>query len=392
MSPIRRARERQYDPQGANNPNIDGQDNSMNAWLDAQLNTESFDEEEISQVRYAKRNSDNNRFYNTDDAPIRGPRASDRATLNEHTRDIAYELAENNNINICSRTGVRSMEQLRRDDRPPHRRNLVVEPREPAYIREEPAPRVRSTVTQVNRNRRRAEPEPRSVPSEMPVISQQDYLSDQYDEIDQYYQNQQRENNTGSPYQGISGRMHVSDTSELAQQEYNMSSPDRYYRSHSPHPYSTQRNASRGRETERRTEQPQHLSAYKRGFRDAQQAIHRQNRNAQPMEQQIRQPSSNVGQRQRSGQCYDSSSSSDSNIRRSHMRKLKSGINAKPTSGVQDQLRYPHYSLRQLPGFIGLYVDFHQLSYDQLIVGEMATINGLINSQERIGRMRLLHE
>ena len=97
----------------------------------------------------------------------------------------------------------------------------------------------------------------------------------------------------------------------------------------------------------------------------------------------------------RSGQYYDSSSSSEMEscaalVPRKIVKKLKSGISAKPTTNVQEQLRYPHYSLGQLPGFKGLNIQYHQLSYDQFIAGKMSTILRTSDSQEQDGHIQLL--
>ena len=53
-------------------------------------------------------------------------------------------------------------------------------------------------------------------------------------------------------------------------------------------------------------------------------------------------------------------------------------------------MRYPHFSLGQQPGFIGLNLQFHQLSYEQFVAGELATILSTRNKREREGRIDLL--
>ena len=72
-------------------------------------------------------------------------------------------------------------------------------------------------------------------------------------------------------------------------------------------------------------------------------------------------------------------------------RKIRSGISAKPTSSVREQLRYPHFSLGQVSGFIGLNLQFHHLSYEQFIAGEMETIISTSDQCERKGRIELLN-
>ena len=71
---------------------------------------------------------------------------------------------------------------------------------------------------------------------------------------------------------------------------------------------------------------------------------------------------------------------------------MKSGINAKLTSNVKDQLRYLHFSLGQISGFIGSNLQFHQLSYEQFIAGELTTIVNSYDPNERNGRVELLQK
>ena len=73
LNPVRRARSLFTPADGSNNPNIPGEDNGNNAWMDAQLNREELDREAITTARYAKGNSDTSRYYNIDHVPIRGP-------------------------------------------------------------------------------------------------------------------------------------------------------------------------------------------------------------------------------------------------------------------------------------------------------------------------------
>ena len=93
-----------------------------------------------------------------------------------------------------------------------------------------------------------------------------------------------------------------------------------------------------------------------------------------------------------SGQSYDEEYDTDSSNdrRRRGKRSLKSGINAKPTSSVQVQLRYPHFSLGQTSGFIGQNIMFHQLTFDQFVAGELTTITNTLDNAERQGRLKLL--
>ena len=36
---------------------------------------------------------------------------------------------------------------------------------------------------------------------------------------------------------------------------------------------------------------------------------------------------------------------------------------------MREQLRYPHFSLGQVSGYIGLNIQFHNLSFDQFVAG-----------------------
>ena len=89
---------------------MDGQDNGLNAWLDYELNKSDMDEEFQHDVVYAKRNSDNNKFYNIDDVPIRGPPRDDDdiksvISLKEAT-ETANALLNEDDLFICRNTGI----------------------------------------------------------------------------------------------------------------------------------------------------------------------------------------------------------------------------------------------------------------------------------------------
>ena len=101
----------------------------------------------------------------------------------------------------------------------------------------------------------------------------------------------------------------------------------------------------------------------------------------------------NYYRRRNTGRYLDScsSSSDDSIVYKSKTKKIQSGINAKLSSSVQEQLHYPHFSLGQVSGFIGLNIQFHQLTFEQFIAGELETIHTCENTVEREGRIDLLH-
>ena len=110
LNPLRRARQSFTTQDGANNPNIDGQDNGLNAWLDYNLNTTELDDEIKHDVIYAKKNSDRNRCYNIDDIPIRGPPRDEddiRSVISiTDATNLANELLDDTNLYICRNTGM----------------------------------------------------------------------------------------------------------------------------------------------------------------------------------------------------------------------------------------------------------------------------------------------
>ena len=69
---------------------------------------------------------------------------------------------------------------------------------------------------------------------------------------------------------------------------------------------------------------------------------------------------------------------------------MRSGINMKPNSNVREQMRYLHFSLRQISGYIGQNLQYHHLTFEQFIAGELYTINSVQSMEERIGRTELL--
>ena len=94
-------------------------------------------------------------------------------------------------------------------------------------------------------------------------------------------------------------------------------------------------------------------------------------------------------QKRNRGTCnIDTSSESDDGNR----KKIKSGINAKPTSNVKEQLKYPHFSLGQMSAFIGQEIKFHNLSYEQFVAGELTTIATCDDFKEIAGRTSLLQQ
>ena len=94
---------------GSNNPNIPGQDNGLNAWMDANLNQHEVVESLQIDANYAKRNSDQNRCHDIDDIPVRGPPTSATLPMDisvEQATATANMLLNQNNLYICRKTGM----------------------------------------------------------------------------------------------------------------------------------------------------------------------------------------------------------------------------------------------------------------------------------------------
>ena len=109
LNPLRRARRKYVSTDGMNNPNILGQDNGANAWLDAQLHKDEVDRKFQNETRYAKFNSDHNRCYRINDIPIKGPPSVEEipSDLSENeVLNIAQELMNKDNLYYCRNTGM----------------------------------------------------------------------------------------------------------------------------------------------------------------------------------------------------------------------------------------------------------------------------------------------
>ena len=109
LNPLRRAQRMHTSPSGHNNPNVPGQDNGMNAWMDAQLNREELDHDMHNEARYAKRNSDYNKCYDIDDIPQHGPPNVEDIPSDislETATNMANELLNEDNLFICRETGI----------------------------------------------------------------------------------------------------------------------------------------------------------------------------------------------------------------------------------------------------------------------------------------------
>ena len=108
LNPMRCSRLTYVKTDGSNNPNVPGQDNGLNAWLDANLNKQDFDREQLIEAMYAKCNSDHNKFMDIDDYPIMGPPKLDlNSDISENEAiQIASSLMNDENLSICRNTGM----------------------------------------------------------------------------------------------------------------------------------------------------------------------------------------------------------------------------------------------------------------------------------------------
>ena len=111
LNPVRRARQNFTGEDGSNNPNVAGQDNGANAWLDLQLNGDELDSEARYNTTYAKRNSDKNRFFDIDDIPIKGPSGTHDDDIESvisisDATNTANALLYDKAMYICRNTGM----------------------------------------------------------------------------------------------------------------------------------------------------------------------------------------------------------------------------------------------------------------------------------------------
>ena len=117
LNPLRCARKMWTGMDGSNNPNVPGQDNGHNAWMDVQLN--EVDKDLQYEVTYAKKNSDNNKFFDIDDIPIHGPRHHYDDIPSDVSVDGATEKVkkriEGDDLYICRNSGTMRRKQQERE-------------------------------------------------------------------------------------------------------------------------------------------------------------------------------------------------------------------------------------------------------------------------------------
>ena len=195
LNPVRRSRALRYDDTGNNNPNVPGQNNGLNAWLDMQLSEHELTTDEQVMVNYGKKNSDQNRCFDIDDFPMKGLPPSNNINADTHplantvSGDIAQrarKLIDEDNISICRNTGVRF---ARNNNRQPPSAAMGIVPQEPTQDMGLPS---------MTRDRPRPTPQYKRVARQAEVFNVTDrqgyddrdrYTSDwdEHDEIPQQY-------------------------------------------------------------------------------------------------------------------------------------------------------------------------------------------------------------
>ena len=338
LNPLRKARKVHATTKGHNNPNFEGEDNGLNAWLDSQLN--EVDDQMKYEARYAKFNSDRSRNHDIDDVPMRGPpqiQKLDSDASVEQIEKIASELINDDNLSICRDTGIMKP----RDSTKEKQKKTEVRSRFNRYeegarydVRHKKRPGHHISSTYMKRDR---------------------YVS----EIPQW----DTDRSSSSDEQNIE----FETGAKLKKLKYNSCrrSPSRYDRMNE--------HRSRSRDRERVQREKDDWSRYDR---DERRDYKKQSRDR-----------SREHQRPYRGRKIEYVSSSSEY---SPDRPKKSGISAKPTSNVREQLKYLHFSLGQVSGFIGQNLQFHNLTYEQFLAGELTTITLCEDSLEARGRTDLL--
>ena len=360
LNPLRRARSNYTPHDGSNNPNIEGLDNGLNAWLDCELNEEEVDPELRCDARYAKRNSDNNRFYNIDDVPIRGPPGNlgddveSVISITEAT-ERANELLNDDNLYICRETGMRrhrerdagkpSMSVLERNAQVHHERGRTS--RRPIATVTNAQQRPNEWREPIDRpryqNRRRRQGQDRW---------DNDYY-DRYDETECEGWDTDYDN--------------ISDNEEPLVKQPLKTKNVTFSRSRDSR--NTQRDRERGREKQD--------DRYQRDRSERRDSHHDSRWERNHYEK---------GRRNISSSSESDVGCGSNNV----VRRIKSGISAKPSSGVLEQKMYPHFSLGRTSGFIGQDVKFENLTYEQFIAGKLLIINAATDPDEILGRTQLL--
>ena len=353
LNPLRRARMLHTDESGANNPNIAGQDNGHNAWMDMQLNPDNMDQDLRYDSRYAKRNSDMNKMYDIDDIPIRGPQndtdiASD-ISIDEATA-IANQLMNDENVSICRTSG---MMKIKEDDKSRNRRRPVS-----------------STVTRVQANERESQEYGKG-----PTRGR-----NKFNNWNRYERSDDETSGIEKPNVGWDTDVEIYSSGE----DYNKQQVN------------FNRNKKQTRNAKQKIGSPNRTLNVNRFDRNGRQGDRHEEQGRSRSRNNTSQANRGTGREEAyryKGTCQftdDSSSEEEEESCASAARRIKSGINAKPTSSVKMQLTYPQFSLGQVSGYIGQNVKFHYLTYEQFIAGELTTIITCSDPIEAEGRVQLL--
>ena len=362
LNPLRRSRSVFTGTDGSNNPNVPGQDNGHNAWLDAQLNGEEIDNELLLQTTYAKKNSDQNRMYDIDDIPIRGPPKhydipSD-ISIEEATQIAETLINEDHELYTCRSTGIMKAQQ------PKQKR------------------RVSSTVTKANTYDDGSKPK-----TSRYVQGGGNYRSarDNRDE----YRYEQDEQNWDTDTDQCDSVSHSSDEVIPKNKYSSKSRRNDTNNFRSPLQLQAERDVERFRQNRwERLEQPSRYRREKERYRDdwvGNERRREERDNTQAYRRSRRSENYNTNRGRRNSISEDNDSRSPK-----RSKSIKSGINARPESSVCEQHTYPQFSLGQLSGYIGQILDYHKLSYEEFMAGELMTIRNARDPTEKTGRLELL--
>ena len=374
----------------------------LNAWLDFQLNhTSSVDEgnnQPTSTVQAQAANQDDNKpYYRPDETRSNrlniptGFQLTGMRTTQKQASAIAKQLIDDDDLSVCRNTGIMKKRAPRSEISVPPRRRAAP----PATITRPPPHRERGRDYDRDRDNRHSrhnnrKASPGSNRSEPPDTEFENfYDQDNLTEIDDrgsLYDHHQAPRSKSFDIKQHNARRNLENDDE----EYYYDNGR--YQGYDNDNYDDRWTQQTGRRY-RSPSPPRRNDRYERmdRAREYGRESWRPAVNNYDDSRGRRFDSEPPARRYRTGQSPDSrSSSSDDSRSKRKVRKIKSGINAKPTSSVREQLRYPHFSLGQVSGFIGLNIPFHNLTFEQFVAGELTTIASAPTRNEREGRTELL--
>ena len=362
LNPLRKTRRAYTGTDGSNNPNFPGQDNGHNAWLDAQLNAQEIDTELHLDTKYAKKNSDHNRMYDIDDIPIRGPpkQADIPSDISiEDATQLAEKLInEDYDLYNCRSSGIRKA------------------------IPKKDKRKVASTIS-------RADSDYTGTDNHKYKYTQRGHnYRNRRDDSERYrYEMDDRNWDTDTD---------KCDTTSISSEEAtvpksNINKKRKHNKSdvnfRSPLQLQAERDLERFRINRReRLEQPSRLRRDRYNNEWSDNGRRREERDTTYNTRKGRRTDRYNENRGRNNSLSDEYSS------RSPKRgqAIRSGINARPESSVCEQHTYPQFSLGQLSGYIGQILDYHKLTYEEFMAGELMTIKTARDPTEKVGRLDLL--